>query len=402
MRNMRLCLLIIVLALVSSKTINAQSYSCDTATIEGFETGLPAGWAKTNSAVLVTPGNNNSNYAYRLEGNNKTNLDAILESPTLDMIGYTRLTITFDRRTNCAGGGSCKWDNGTDKMEVTYSLNNGSNWLIGATFSQASPNYTTEVVTIDVPGGFTNQTLFSFDFYGNSGQDYTIVDNVKYEFCNESLEGAKFEGGTLTVDAGTAFTANNITVDGGNIVVNSNSINSGSFIATGAVSSSVSNAFTYNRYIPDNVWHQISSPVVNQNVESFINDSNNSLDTWSNFSALGFYRPSSAGSKWFFYNNSTAQTFDSTFDNGKGYLARRTQAGTLSFTGDFPSITSGSITKNLSSPPNNHLWYMLANPYMSYFPATSTDINADTFLKLNLDKLDPAFQGLYIGMVVNT
>ena len=214
-----------------------------------------------------------------------------------------------------------------------------------------------------------------------------------------SIGGARFEGGTLTVGAGTAFTTTNMSVDGGNILVNSNSTNSGSFIATGTVTSSVSNAFTYNRYIPDSGGRIFSIPVSDQNVASFVNNSANSLNTFGSFAALGQHKYMRGfGQRWEYYNPNAPGNFDTDFNVAKGYAIMRTAAGNITFTGNFPAISSNQISFNVESFTGSSLqkWRSVGNPFMSYFPGTNTSTSVNSFLKLNGSKLDDNYQALYL------
>lgn len=204
---------------------------------------------------------------------------------------------------------------------------------------------------------------------------------------------SNFNGGTLTVGAGTVFTTNNMVVNGTDIVINSNSSSSGMLKATGTVTTSSSNAFTYNRSIPDTDWYLISSPVENYGTSNYVSD--NSLKENGIKRALGEYRPgNSSGNRWNYFNSTgsgsvNVESFDSSLVPAKGYATSLSSSGTLTFKGDFVTLTDGKVTISKSSPNNAHLWYAVGNPFMTYYPVSD-------FLNDNGSNFDSSFGGVYI------
>lgn len=208
-----------------------------------------------------------------------------------------------------------------------------------------------------------------------------------------SIGGARFEGGTLTVGAGTAFKTTNMSVDGTDIEINSNPSSSGMLLATGTVTTTYSNAFTYNRNLPDTDWYIISSPVENYSTTNYVGD--NSLKESGIKRALGEYRPgNSPGNRWNYYtSNGDGSVNGNSFDNylipAKGYSTSLTQSGEITFKGDFVTLTDGKVTIDKSSPNNSHLWYAVGNPFMTFY-------KANNFITDNSSNFKENYGGIYI------
>ena len=160
-------------------------------------------------------------------------------------------------------------------------------------------------------------------------------------------------------------------------------INSGvSLIVSGTSSGDV----TYNVSVADDKWHLVSSPVVGEQYDdTWVTD--NAVESGSetaNNRAIATYQNGTLDETtgpWTYFQTGGAAT---TFGSGTGYSLKRTNSGTYSFTGTFPTTNiTPAVTQNVTN------WNLVGNPYPSY-------INIETFLSTNSTKLDGAFQSIYV------
>ena len=132
-------------------------------------------------------------------------------------------------------------------------------------------------------------------------------------------------GAELFISPGDVlYINNNLTVNNnGNLTVRSDENLSGSLLVSGTATGDI----IYERYIPSDIWHIISSPVTTQEINSFAN-ADNSIDTKEGGSkfALGNYTNSnSTGLKWEYYTDLSLPSAGN-FISGKGYAAKRENA----------------------------------------------------------------------------
>ena len=160
-------------------------------------------------------------------------------------------------------------------------------------------------------------------------------------------------------------------------------INSGvSLIVSGTSSGDV----TYNVSVADDKWHLVSSPVVGEQYDdTWVTD--NAVESGSetaNNRAIATYQNGTLDETtgpWTYFQTGGAAT---TFGSGTGYSLKRTNSGTYSFTGTFPTTNiTPAVTQNVTN------WNLVGNPYPSY-------INIETFLSTNSTKLGGAFQSIYV------
>ena len=165
---------------------------------------------------------------------------------------------------------------------------------------------------------------------------------------------------------------------GSSIIVNSIVIESGaSLIAQGT--STVTGNITYNRaltYDADNAksWHLVSSPVSGEIMTDMI--SNNSFST-NGSSEISFapYDNSQAiaNDRWSYFGNTATDALE----KGKGYSAKLSADGDISFTG---TINTSDATIALTQGGSENNYNLLGNPF-------TASINSGTFLISNTSEL---------------
>ena len=211
-------------------------------------------------------------------------------------------------------------------------------------------------------------------------------------------------GGLITITGESNWSTTDLALNGGSVVCDDGYLSGGNFqssptlIVTGDASVSSGGTITYERYIEDNVYHIISSPVEGQTINSFVENSENSIATNGTIYGVGQYDNSLAsGARWGWFQPCPEGVCQETFFNtGEGYAIRRTSPGTLSFEGGYPTTETNEVKVTLSTSANSHFWYMVGNAYPAYMPATNTDSNVNTLLSLNNNILDDAYKAFYV------
>lgn len=204
-------------------------------------------------------------------------------------------------------------------------------------------------------------------------------------------------GGSVSIAAGDAlYSMGNTTVAAsGSLTILSDASTSGSFIAAGSVTGSVS----YHRYISDTDWHLVSAPVSGQSIPLFVAESGNSVTTNGvngNYAVARYKSENSASTRWTYHNTSPSAANQETlvdFNTGQGYSMNRTAAGVYMFSG---SMETANVAVSLTySGGQGHYWSCVGNPYPSFMPANA-NASASNVLGQNLAFLDPSFAALYL------
>ena len=196
-------------------------------------------------------------------------------------------------------------------------------------------------------------------------------------------------GAELFISPGDVlYINNNLTVNNnGNLTVRSDENSSGSLLVSGNATGDI----IYERYIPGDIWHIISSPVSTQEINNFAY-ADNSIVTKEGGSkfALGNYTNSnSSGLKWEYYTDSSLPSAGN-FISGKGYAAKRENAGYYTFKGNM-TTTDVDFVMNSS---DNDFWSCVGNPYPS-FTLASMGGSSESLLKNNIQSLDQSYIALY-------
>ncbi len=156
------------------------------------------------------------------------------------------------------------------------------------------------------------------------------------------------------------ITVKDLTIEsGGVLTITSDASGTGSLIVNGTQSNS--GTINIQRYVTgewttwDAGWHQISSPLSSQSIESFVAGNydfygwEESTDLWMNFKDGGF-------SAW---NSGT------NFNVGQGYLISYDADETSSFTGSNLNLSDVTLSNLSHSGTTYSGWHLLGNPYSS-------------------------------------
>lgn len=143
------------------------------------------------------------------------------------------------------------------------------------------------------------------------------------------------------------------------------------------VSGTSSGNITYNRNIPTTNWYLISSPVVGQDIDTFVATEGLASGTGNNI-GLGDYNNTTP--EWEYYQNGTSGTGD--FISGDGRAVLLTATGNITFTGTLnTSDVNISITDATGSGGN--AFNLVGNPYPSFIAANNSADATNNILKVN-------------------
>ena len=133
--------------------------------------------------------------------------------------------------------------------------------------------------------------------------------------------------------------------------------------------------FTYHRYLKNENWHLMSSPVTDETFANFI--ANHSFATGSNGNiGIGAYDNTTAG--WTYANASTTGTLSS----GEGHSIKLTAPGTISLSGALPIINRSIVITHGGASGNG--FNLIGNPFPSYLVANHTSATAlNNLLSIN-------------------
>ncbi len=192
-------------------------------------------------------------------------------------------------------------------------------------------------------------------------------------------------GGELTIESGGELTIEERLDNSGTVTVNSNASASGSLILNGTLNGNV----TYNRYLVNDRWHLVSSPVAGQTFNStFFAD--NSIDhnpTSTEFALIDY---DTENNQWNPYPDQNATGI---FTSGKGFLMARYEessvGGTVNFTG---TVATSAVSFTPSTL--GYRWNAVGNPFPSAIGINS-NAGTDNFINLNSSSLDPSFVAIY-------
>lgn len=299
-------------------------------------------------------------------------------SPTSGVTtGGTSVVITG---TNFAGVTSVKFG---ATNATSYTVNSATQ--ITAT-SPAGSSGTVDV-TVTTSGGTSatsSADQFTYltpgTFTGASNNDWATATNWAGGSVPTSGTDVTIPSGkTAVIGATTTANCNNLTVTG-NLTIQSSASGTGSLKINGTSTGNVS----CERYMTGNAWHVVSPIASGQNVADFLT-ANTLIATSGTNRGLMDYKTST--NTWNTYYQTTGAT--GTMDAGKGYSARITANGTVTFTG---TLTSGNTTVSLSNTGEG--WNCVGNPYPSAINMNNAASAVNNFLKTNaLDavNIDPSY-----------
>ena len=222
------------------------------------------------------------------------------------------------------------------------------------------------------------------NFDGNAGSDWNTAANWSDDTLPNGLFNVTIPAGqNVTIGSTTGAKTNNLTVDGaGSLSVTQG----GSLIAYGTATGNI----TYNTAVTDDSWHLIGGAFTGQAFDntwasnngvatSTVNTSLRGVSAYQNATIDATYGP------WLYLQ--TDNTNAGTFDSGKGFAVKNTNAGggTYAITGTYATAPkSSNITIGTASA-----WNLVANPFSSY-------IDIAAFLTENASPIADAFESVYV------
>ena len=215
------------------------------------------------------------------------------------------------------------------------------------------------------------------------------IDGTPTAVCNNLTINS---GKVLTIGAGKALTVNGtLTNDAGltGLVLASSADGTGSLIA-----STSGFDITVQRYMSNNRWHLISSPVAGQSAATFLLYANGNSIAWDNTGLVyGFSDYDEATNTWNTYFSKDRATSEGDFTSGKGYEVRRWGSdnyGNVVFKGQ--TVTPfGNYP--IAKTTNGKGWHCVGNPFTS---ALNINAGAGSFLAENSGALHTSYGAVYV------
>ena len=230
---------------------------------------------------------------------------------------------------------------------------NGTNWIYDAAFPAETTDYSSQ-----------NLVLNAQNYNTQLDQNSTFNDIY-------ILDGKK-----LVISSNGKITANNLYVYD-NTDSEHTIIWDGSLIVNGTSEGNIS----YKRYLSTDNWYLVSSPVMGQDIDTFVSAEGLASGTNNNNMGLASYDNTSAA--WDYYQNGTSGSGD--FALGSGRSIKLAAAGDISFTGTMP-VDDVSIAIN----SNTNGYNLVGNPYPSYIAANTGADSSNNILTVNTSILSEA------------
>tara|TARA_R110002072_G_scaffold1380_5_gene11633 strand:- start:24173 stop:26905 length:2733 start_codon:yes stop_codon:yes gene_type:complete len=247
-------------------------------------------------------------------------------------------------------------------LSSTLSDEGGATQVLTITEGGGSDNYCTASTGIANPSedqrGYArgiNPDAGAFEYYDNVWNG--SADNSWANASNWS-GGIPGSGDDVTIPSGIT----NYPTASGAVTVNSVTMSAGSSLIA---NSTFAGNVTYNRTLSTTNWYLVSSPVAGEIMTDM--RANNSFATGTD-SNIGFSPYTTSSDAWsYFIDTSTDPLVD-----GKGYSAKLSNAGDISFVGTINTDNVNSVSIDITGNGFN----LLGNPYTSF-------INSETFLDAN-------------------
>ncbi len=210
-----------------------------------------------------------------------------------------------------------------------------------------------------------------------------VISSTTAACSNLTIES----GAVLTIGAGGALTVGGtITNNAGASGLVIKSISQGA-TGTGSLITSSSVAATVERYMSEDVWHIVSSPVSNQSISGFLTNTGNPItsygDPYNNYDMIQYNENSDDWSDYF-----TATTPGGNMGIAKGYSVVPLNNAAAHFSG---TLNAGSPTISITRV--NQGWNCIGNPY-------PTAISVNSFFtdnsNANGNLIDNNYKALYL------
>ena len=261
-------------------------------------------------------------------------------------------------------------------------------------------NMMLETIAVGVSPGTAFET-FSYDLTTYVGQDirfafyiattnewFMYVDNIVVDSVKSTWTGTTDSDWSTssnwspavvpTTNSDVTIPANSTVTATSAVVVNSVTMASGSSLIA---NSTFSGNVTYTRNLATTNWYLVSSPVMGQDIDTFVSAEGLASGTNNNNMGLASYDNTSAA--WDYYQNGTSGSGD--FALGSGRSIKLAAASDISFTGTMPvENVSIEITSNTNG------YNLVGNPYPSYIAANTGADSSNNILTVNTSILSEA------------
>ena len=275
---------------------------------------------------------------------------------------------------------------------------------VGTPFWMASEWTITLANTNDMtPGALENELRFSNANWcpyssapTNSSTDLTVLIQDGVVVINEPIDCSSlsiFDDATLDLNAGIGITVSGNCTNNGTLKIQSNATSNGSLIVNG----STTNTINYNLYATGGTsspWHLISSPVQSQDINTFVTNSDNSIQTSSN-NNYGLAVFNTSTDAWNYFHNGFGSTPSveaftaGNFQDAKGYSVLRSSSGMLSFSG-------GMNTNDQTIALTASKWNLIGNPYPSYINVNNSASVNYNVLSSSTAALNDSYEAVYL------
>lgn len=218
---------------------------------------------------------------------------------------------------------------------------------------------------------------------GSTDTDWGTADNWSDNAVPTSSTDAVIPSGQTVIISPTTSASCADLSNSGTLTIQSDATHSGSLIVSGTSTGTI----TYQRYVTENRWHLVGSPVTGQDIgDLLVNAANDIVFSSPNYSMKDYIENTDNWSASY-----TAST-DGDFTLGKGYAAKRNSDGVISFTG---TVNTSSVTRTLSR--SRFGWTLVSNPYTSAIGVTTGATSSNLCLSTsNCNILDESFAALYL------
>ncbi|MEZ5104271.1 MAG: T9SS type A sorting domain-containing protein [Draconibacterium sp.] len=169
-----------------------------------------------------------------------------------------------------------------------------------------------------------------------------------------------------------------------NLTIESSSSSTGSL--TGQSNLVVSGTITIKRHLTGNVWHMISSPVLDETISDFL-AANTNVPASESYRGMMDYNEQNNDWNTFFTNSQSGN-----LTSGKGFSLRTDADGTVTFTG---TLTTGTVNTTVART-GNYGWNCVGNPYPSAISINTAADNNNNFIALNTGNLDESYTSVYV------
>ncbi len=187
---------------------------------------------------------------------------------------------------------------------------------------------------------------------------------------------------TIPKDGQVTVTGNTAIANSAGLTINSDATGTGSLI-TGTTSGLGTSII--NRWLTGNVWHLVSSPVV-QTITSFLTGNPTNIPSKSALArGMMDYNPSTEAWNGFFTDGTVGSV-----GSGKGYCLRTSADAAVTFTG---ALQAG--TESITGLTSAH-WNSIGNPYSSGIKINSNSDAVNNFITVNSANLDGAYAAVYV------